>query len=512
MAGYSFVEYFGGDSGHRCGYCGSSDTNYTHGMWAHQMTCLDYQDLIDRGWRRSGQYVYKPMMKKMCCPSYTIKCDALSFKPSKSQKKVLKRMTKFLTVPKSESSSKTDGEDAAGYLSEELDHAHETAFVEPPLGVKPSESVKVGDINCDELGKEDLKATKETKATNGQVHLRASASSGQMVDESTRKTKPCKDKKPAPGLGADPNKPPCRKAKILRQERKMKKLASVSGEQKTESQSSSQNAKVPITKSLEDFMIDRLPNQSPVHDLQVKLVRVNLQCDEFRATYQQTCVLFAKYQIAIHKDHPRECGESQFKRFLVDSPLERTTGPEAPPMGFGSFHQQYFLGDKLIAVGVLDILPRCVSSVYFFYDPDYSFLSLGVYSALREIHFARCLQKSVPTIQSYYMGFYIHSCPKMRYKGNYSPSYLACPETFNWIPMKQCLPKLDLSNYSRLDDSDEESPKATADDVLVFYKRKALPYQMYEAYTEANDRGEVQEYAELVGPEVLPRMLLYRSG
>lgn len=39
--------------------------------------------------------------------------------------------------------------------------------------------------------------------------------------------------------------------------------------QKTESQSSSQNAKVPITKSLEDFMIDRLPNQSPVHDLQV---------------------------------------------------------------------------------------------------------------------------------------------------------------------------------------------------------------------------------------------------
>lgn len=22
------------------------------GMWAHRMTCLDYQDLIDRGWRR----------------------------------------------------------------------------------------------------------------------------------------------------------------------------------------------------------------------------------------------------------------------------------------------------------------------------------------------------------------------------------------------------------------------------------------------------------------------------
>ena len=42
--------------------------------------------------------------------------------------------------------------------------------------------------------------------------------------------------------------------------------------QKTESQSSSQNARDPITKSLEDFMIDRLPNQSPVHDLQVHVL------------------------------------------------------------------------------------------------------------------------------------------------------------------------------------------------------------------------------------------------
>ena len=30
------------------------------GMWAHTMTCLDYQDLIDRGWRRF-------VRKKACC-------------------------------------------------------------------------------------------------------------------------------------------------------------------------------------------------------------------------------------------------------------------------------------------------------------------------------------------------------------------------------------------------------------------------------------------------------------
>jgi len=53
------------------------------------------------------------------------------------------------------------------------------------------------------------------------------------------------------------------------------------------------------------------------------------------------------------------------------------------PDGYGSFHQHYVLDGKIIGVGVIDILPRCVSSVYFYYDPDYAFLTLGTYSALR---------------------------------------------------------------------------------------------------------------------------------
>ena len=45
--------------------------------------------------------------------------------------------------------------------------------------------------------------------------------------------------------------------------------------------------------------------------------------------------------------------------------------------------QQYYIDGKMIAVGVIDLVPSCWSSVYFFYDPDYSFLSLGTYAALR---------------------------------------------------------------------------------------------------------------------------------
>lgn len=61
-----------------------------------------------------------------------------------------------------------------------------------------------------------------------------------------------------------------------------------------------------------------------------------------------------------------------------------------PAVGYGSFHQQYYLDDRLIAVGVIDILPLCVSSVYFFYDPDYRFLSLGSYASLRLVRNRMC--------------------------------------------------------------------------------------------------------------------------
>ncbi|KAI4502285.1 hypothetical protein M0802_002967 [Mischocyttarus mexicanus] len=69
----SIVEYSAQAEVHACGYCNSPDTNFSHGMWAHYLTVQDYQNLIDRGWRRSGNYCYKPTMNRTCCPTYTIK-------------------------------------------------------------------------------------------------------------------------------------------------------------------------------------------------------------------------------------------------------------------------------------------------------------------------------------------------------------------------------------------------------------------------------------------------------
>jgi arginine-tRNA-protein transferase len=135
-----------------------------------------------------------------------------------------------------------------------------------------------------------------------------------------------------------------------------------------------------------------------------------------------------KYQIAVHHDTVDELTEEKFVRFLVDTPLRGS--PE-----YGSFHQKYYLDEKLIAVAVLDILPNCVSSVYFMYDPAYGELSLGNYSALREIATTYQLSIKIPSLRYYYLGmnyvlmtgYYIHSCSKMRYKARYLPSDLLCP-------------------------------------------------------------------------------------
>lgn len=54
------------------------------------------QRMIDHGWRRSGNYVYRPDMAATCCPQYTIRLDALAFKPNKAQRSAINRFARFV--------------------------------------------------------------------------------------------------------------------------------------------------------------------------------------------------------------------------------------------------------------------------------------------------------------------------------------------------------------------------------------------------------------------------------
>ncbi|KAF9498470.1 hypothetical protein BDN71DRAFT_1443310 [Pleurotus eryngii] len=316
-----------------CGYCsppGSrSDTEYNRtsaSLQALALTCDVYQRMIDRGWRRSGTYCYKPDMKNSCCPQYTIKLDALQFKPSKSQRKLMRRWNNF---------------------------------------------VERGD-NSDAMTTED------------------------------------KAKRPP-----RPNK--------------------------SEDESGS------LSSLLHAVEVPWVDPETTRHRFETVLEPSSYTDEKFE--------LFKKYQADIHHDF--KSSQSGFRRFLCETPLRTSpisyTGspPAHLPVEYGSHHQLYRLDGELIAMAVLDILPSCVSSVYFMYDKKWERFSLGKLSAFRETSLACEIHQAGASQMSYlYMGFYIHSCPKMRYKGEYSPSFLVDPENYEWYPLETCVKFLSKNRYA----------------------------------------------------------------
>uniref|UniRef100_A0A671L8I6 Arginyl-tRNA--protein transferase 1 n=1 Tax=Sinocyclocheilus anshuiensis TaxID=1608454 RepID=A0A671L8I6_9TELE len=501
---YSIVEYFGGDGGYRCGYCKHENGNFSHGMWSHTMTVQDYQDLIDRGWRRSGKYVYKPLMNKTCCPQYTIRCHALNFHPSKTHKKTLKKVNRFLSKGEMPVERHDEGLEGERHL---LDISSQNGLAEHTL--IPNDKEEVSRVDQEDASRQD-----ECRAAGliGDNAVMLVLSTGDLINS-------CISSIIVVflilGKGADPSRPLCQKAKDMRKERRLQKEQ----QKQQEAESSSVNP-VPSKsssnqpKSLEEFITESLPND-PLHRLEVRLVPVSFEDPDFLASYEHSAALYTRYQTTVHGDSPYECGESEFKRFLCDSPLEAETAPDGPDVGYGSFHQQYWLDGRIVAVGVLDILPSCVSSVYLYYHPEFSSLSLGTYSALREIAFTRQLQQQSPKLAYYYLGFYVHSCPKMRYKGQYRPSDLLCPETYTWVSIERCIPRLEISAYSRLSENAQGGDACALKElgrVLVLHRRTVMPYAAYARKRKgSNDEKEVEQYASLVGQTCAEKILLYRA-
>lgn len=74
---------------------------------------------------------------------------------------------------------------------------------------------------------------------------------------------------------------------------------------------------------------------------------------------------------------------------------------------------------RLLAVAVVDRLPRALSAVYTFFDPAESARSLGVLAVLQQIEHAR--SAGLPHL---YLGYWVPGSAKMDYKQNYQPQEL----------------------------------------------------------------------------------------
>lgn len=76
----------------------------------------------------------------------------------------------------------------------------------------------------------------------------------------------------------------------------------------------------------------------------------------------------------------------------------------------------YYFEDLLIGVALVDILPDAISSVYCYYDHDFKKYSIGTYSILKQIQFAKSY--NIPYL---YPGYWIKNHYAMGYKERFKP-------------------------------------------------------------------------------------------
>lgn len=140
---------------------------------------------------------------------------------------------------------------------------------------------------------------------------------------------------------------------------------------------------------------------------------------------EEKYALYAKYQTEIHHEPASRVTRRGFKHHLCNSPLVRFVHNNKR---LGSYHHCYRIDGDLVAMAVLDLLPDSVSAVYFMYNPDaFNKFSPGKLSALRET--ALCVEEDY---RWYMMGYYIHSCIKMKYKADFKPQYVLDPVSYEW--------------------------------------------------------------------------------
>lgn len=122
--------------------------------------------------------------------------------------------------------------------------------------------------------------------------------------------------------------------------------------------------------------------------------------------------IFSEERLALYNRHKMERGLSRNERPMTQRGYENWFLHSCCQ----TVEMRYRVDDKLIGLGILDLGRRDSSSVYFFFDPDESARSLGVFSVLVEIAWMKGRNG-----RYHYLGLYVDDCRHLAYKGNYHP-------------------------------------------------------------------------------------------
>jgi arginyl-tRNA--protein-N-Asp/Glu arginylyltransferase len=611
----SVVDVAGAVSG-QCGYCSSASGSASFGAWAHALNVEDYAAMLDKGWRRSGQYMYRPNLANACCQAFVIRLQADRFKPTPGQIRVLKRLRRVTApaqptassakTPKPRSAKPTSFLPASVSACSKVADIVRTALADlssdQSLALDSAVIAAAGDVSVrrrpprmhGKPGNQEKKSRqvatprmRPTPASRDASFMELTTNAAMVIAAGERRGKQAAEAASAAAACLSSQDPVVKEGRLSKKGKKDvganiarqmqiataivswverhghpgSHISSVSAaspgwiniswlrsnddsdeEHRTEewslealsteavadadglntldtsprqlafpSESKSNPASAPPDgamgstdveevdrndqgeedtggssdvesfSSLEVEECEGMGGQTPstwrrdkvdlrptIEGRSVGMVLVPSQFE------QDEYELYRRYQMAVHQSAPHECRARSYRRFLVDSPLiARGKGEQGcPPLGYGSFHIRYTLDGVLFAVGVVDVLPHCLSSVYLFFDPAYADLSPGVLSAIKEIEWVQSIIATgggkVKGLIYYYLGFFIPTCKKMARKAAYRPSEIMCEETRVWVDAECALAQLAMAEERgkrtlRLVADEQMTPAAAAE-------------------------------------------------
>ena len=412
-----------------CPYCDTSKDDYV----------VDYvyldgdiqpsfiEDMMEHSWCRTGDLLLRPRQQSVCCPSYTIRANVSEFKFTKAHRRIMRKVAQFL------------------------------AYGDPRWPPKPLEPVdETGDDHLtpdnniaenDSDGHEDNIPSNEISCQDNEEF--SHHGNEEPSHRGTKRSHPV-----SPGKGPDPAKKPCRKAKEIRKENRQAK-GSLSKNQVVKGQQ--------MGKSFREMVVEEQELIDPKHRLEVELHPVNPLSQKLKDTNEESYQLYKRFQ---DKIHPEKFRYKNYEEFLWGFCSSCMTNVDDGEQLLGTFHQQYYLDGKLIAVSVIDILPHYFVSIYLYYDPDIRFIQPGNYTILRELDYVRKLQKKQPSLCYYDLGYYNIWSPKVSYKGNFKPAQLLCPFTLHWCDLEDVKSKIQephvcakLSSEPRYTDGQNEDTR-----------------------------------------------------
>lgn len=141
----------------------------------------------------------------------------------------------------------------------------------------------------------------------------------------------------------------------------------------------------------------------------------------------------------------------------------------------------FYINGKLVGVGVVDVCPTIICSLYFWYDPILKPLSFGKISVIKEINFYQLLRKLAcidsglnnpehlgELFRYHNLGGFALGNGKVGYKAEFGPGELLCPISMKYaqvgyidrnlaIAMKQATEEIKKAQNANKKASDNEN-------------------------------------------------------